>query len=284
MISQLLLSKRLYICASDYVDKPDPISSGMAISLFHDSVEIFCWCLLKELDAQVGSNTSFTSFFDKVEKSPKNPEKKRLPFKAKMVELNKARVNFKHYGNLPDISEAMKFKGYTEEFLRVSFYDFFKKDFDSISLSQLIPFDDVRDSITSSEKALASENIKDCACELAKAKNQLFSKFAKYLPEVDYYLRDADQILEKGMNMSSINIFEHLIEYLNASRNLNFVSLCGVSVREYLLMEKHLPYAVQTMNGGWRFTFTSAKVSKADYEKMINLLINLSQKLNQIIT
>ena len=45
-----------------------------------------------------------------------------LPFKVKILELNKSRVNFKHYGNLPDISEAKKFKAYTEEFLTISFY------------------------------------------------------------------------------------------------------------------------------------------------------------------
>lgn len=284
MISQLLLSKRLYFCGSDYVDKPDPISAGMAISLFQDSVEILCWCVLKELDAKVRDNASFTSFFDLVEKAPKNKSSKQLPFKAKILELNKARVNFKHYGNLPDISEAKKFRGYTEEFLRVSFKYFFATDFDSLTLTQLIPFDDIKNIVASSEKALADDNIQDCICELSKAKKQLFRKFAMYLPEVDRHLRDADRFLEKGMNMSGVHIFEYLTRYLNALRDLNFVSLCGVSIKEYLLMEQKLPDAYQTMDEKWHFTLKGRNVSKDDAEKMINILIEMSLKLNQMIT
>ena len=71
MINQLLLSKRLYIIGSNYVEAPDPISAGMAISLFQDSIEILCWSVLKDLDAPVKENTPFTSFFDLVEKAPK---------------------------------------------------------------------------------------------------------------------------------------------------------------------------------------------------------------------
>jgi len=284
MISQLLLSKRLYLFGSNFVEKPDPISAGMAISFFQDSIEIFCWSLLKELDAQVKDTTPFTSFFDLIEKAPKNTESKKLPFKAKILELNKARVSFKHYGNLPDISEAKKFKEYTEEFLRVSFHDFFKTEFDSITLSQVIPFDDIRRAIMSSEKALGDDNLEECICELAKAKKLLFEKFAKYLPEVDRHLRDADRLLEKGMKTSGVRIFQYLTEYLNALRNINFVSLCGVSIKEYLLMQQYLPHAYQTMDGKWHFSLKSIEVSKDNLKKVINLLIDLSLKLSQMIS
>lgn len=285
MIKQLLLSKRLYVSGSNYVEVPDPISAGMAISLFQDSIEILCWSILKDLDAQVKDSLPFTSFFDLVEKAPKNKESKKLPFKAKMLELNKARVNFKHYGNLPDISEAKKFKGYTEEFLRVSFNDFFKSDFDSISLSQLIPFNDIRASVESAEKALLTQDIEVSVCELAKAKIQLFKKFARYLPEVDYNLKDADQILEKATNFSGVHIFQYLAEYLEVLRNINFVALGGVSIREYLLMERALPRAYQTMDDKWHYTFLSSELpSVDDANKIINIMINLALKLGQIIS
>lgn len=285
MISQLILSKRLYICGSDYVEKSDPISAGMAISLFQDSVEILCWCILKELDARVKDNDSFTSFFDLVEKAPKNTDSKQLPFKARMLELNKARVNFKHYGNLPDISEARKFEGYTEEFLRVSFKDFFGIDFDSLTLTQLIPFNDIKDIVASSEKALAADNIKDCICELSKAKTLLFGKYAMYLPEVDRHLKDADRIIAKSVNIQgSLRIFEYLTQYLNALRNLNFVALCGVSMKDYLLMEQKLPHSSQTMSGKWHYSLKGRDVSRDEAEKMISILINLSLKLSQIVS
>ena len=283
MINQLLLSKRLYIIGSNYVDAPDPISAGLAISLFQDSIEILCWSVLKNLDAPVKENTPFTSFFDLVEKAPKNNESKKLPFKAKILELNKARVNFKHYGNLPDISEAKKFKGYAEEFLRVSFNDFFDADFDSISLSQLIPFDDVRTSIESAQELLKQNKVQDASCEIAKGRTLLFNKFSKFLPEVDYQLRHADQILERVANTSGINIFAYLVQYLNALRNINFVALCGVSIIDYQLIESSLPKTSESVSGKWHYTIISDP-SADDLRKIINVIINLSMKLGQIIS
>ena len=283
MINQLILSKRLYMFGSNYVEVPDPISAGMAISLFQDSIEICSWSILKELDAQVNDNTSFTKFFDFVEKAPKNKESKKLPFKAKMLELNKARVNFKHYGNLPDISEAKKFQGYSEEFLRVSFNEFFNLDFDSISLSQLIPFDDVRDSVESAEKALLDNDLNLAACELAKGKAQLFDKFAKYLPAIDNSLRNADQFLEMGKGRSA-RVFHDLSNYLDTLRNINLVALCGVSINEYLVMQKSLPSTTQTIDGTWNYFFFGPEPSVDDAKQIINIIINLALKLSHIIT
>ncbi len=288
MITQLLLSKRLYICGCSYVDSPDPISTGMAISLFQDSIEVFCWSLLKKLDANPNEKSPFTSYFDLVEKATKNNESKKLPFKAKIIELNKARVNFKHYGILPDMSEASKFQGYTEEFLRVSFTEFFNTDFDNISLSELIPFKDIREVIISSEKAFSEDRLDDCSCDLAKANSMLLGKFSKFLPEVDCHLRDADNIFatrDNVYNVYGVHIFRYLSDYLKAFRHVNFLALCGVSMKEYLLMEQYLPCTYQTADGKWHFKRTNTnKATKDILLKIKNCIINLSLKLNQIIS
>ena len=62
MKEQLLLAKRLFLIGSGYAEKDDPVSAGVSISLFQDSIEIFIWSLLKNLDAEAKEQTSFTSF------------------------------------------------------------------------------------------------------------------------------------------------------------------------------------------------------------------------------
>lgn len=284
MITQLLLSKRLYTCGVSYVDSPDPISAGMAISLFQDSVEIFCWSLLKELDVATRENCPFTSYFDLIEKAPKNVESKKLPIKAKMIELNKARVNFKHYGNLPDKSEAAKHKGYTEEFLRVSFEKFFDKDFDSISLSELVPFPNIRTVIVSAEKHLSAEEHWDCICDLAKARTMLMDMFKRFLPEVDSHLKDADQLFATRNGYRPGSVFRYLSEYLEGFRRVTFMTLGGVSLKDYSIMEQYLPYAYQTLDQRWHFgKKNTSEVTKETMLRIQNSIIDLSLKLSQIL-
>jgi hypothetical protein len=40
-----------------------------------------------------------------------------LPLRGQLDDLNKARVNFEHNGQLPTMSDAIRFSGYTQEFL-----------------------------------------------------------------------------------------------------------------------------------------------------------------------
>ncbi len=130
MVKQLLLCKRLLIEGSDFAERSDPVSSGMAISLFQDSVEMFVWTLIKKRGIKVKDEAAFTSNINALQR-----EGLTLWNIPKLLELNKARVNFKHYGNLPAPDEAGKFQTYVEDFLRTSFADHFSTSFDDVSLS-----------------------------------------------------------------------------------------------------------------------------------------------------
>ena len=136
--------------------------------------------------------------------------------------------------------------------------------------------------IISSENALNVDNIKDCVCELAKAKKLLFGMFSKYLPEVDSNLREADRFFETKYRFSP-KFFSYLSQYLNNLRNINFVALCGVSMKDYLLMEQYLPYAYQTADQKWHYNLKYTQPSKEIALKISLILINLSIKLNQLI-
>ena len=108
----------------------------------------------------------FTTLLDKVEKSSEGT----LPHKAKMIELNKARVGFKHYGNLPASSEAEKFRSYTYDFLVVASQRYLEVDFEKVSLSSLISDPKVRNHIEAAEKDLAFEDKRgsfgSCSCAI----------------------------------------------------------------------------------------------------------------------
>ena len=130
MKKQLLLCKRIFLEGSIFAERQDAISCGFAISLFQDSVEMLVWTLIKERSIAVKEGASFTSHLEVIQKAG-------IPISniPKILELNKARVGFKHYGNLPAPDEAIKFQAYVEDFLRASFTDHFGENFDDLSLA-----------------------------------------------------------------------------------------------------------------------------------------------------
>lgn len=115
MLAQLLLTKRLFLEGCEFTRNLDSVSCGIAISLFQDAVEMYFWALVKDRSLPVKDSFTFTSNLDAIEKAGI-----AIPDRPKIIELNKARISFKHYGNLPAPDEATKFRTYTEDFLRVA--------------------------------------------------------------------------------------------------------------------------------------------------------------------
>lgn len=283
MQEQLLLSKRLFIAGSDYSEKSDPVSAGMAISLFQDSIEMFLWFLLKHLDAQVKDTTPFTQYFDLVESAPKNDKKLKLPFKARILELNKARVNFKHYGNLPDASEAKKHRTYAEEFLFQSSMDFLGENLFDASLTKLVPLADVREHLTLAEDFLKKDEIDECLAELAKAKTLLFRQVSQFFPEPDRNLTDGDKVLSAPFQFRHVHLFSYISEYLGRLRESVITLAFGIQVKDYLFLTATLPYAAQFVAGNWSINKRRSMVSKEEAQKALGILINIGIKISSVL-
>ena len=285
MRSQLLLAKRLFLVGSEYAEKSDPVSVGMAISLFQDSVEIFLWALAKELDATVKEKFGFTSLFDAITEAPKNTESKKLPFKAKLLELNTARVNFKHYGNLPDVSEAKKFKAYTEDFLTLSSEEFLSEDFYAMSLVDLIENVAVRSHLKDAEAALKKSNFKESLSETAIAKEILFAGVANYLPEIDRNFTSFDDVLGRGIpEFQYANPFRYLSEYLESTKEIYIAGMLGVPLYEYRSISNKLPYVTIFQSGHVRVRSKGYdQISNEEAQRAFNLVQSIAFKAEKFI-
>jgi hypothetical protein len=283
MQEQLLLSKRLFMAGSEYCEKNDPVSAGMAISLFQDSIELFLWCLIKHLEAQPKENASFTQYFDLIETAPKNDKKLKLPFRGRILELNKARVNFKHYGNLPDVSEARKHKAYTEEFLVQASMDFLEENLFDASLTKLVPFPDVREHLTIAEDFLKKDEIDPCLADLAKARTLLFRQVCHFLPEPYSNIADGDKVLSATSKIHHVHLFSSVSVYLGRLRESVIILAFGIQGKDYLFLTGTLPYAAQFMAGNWTINKTRSTVSKEEAQKALDILINMGIKISDVL-
>ena len=74
----------------------------VAINQVQDAVEIFLFALADHLGVSFKEKSSFDGYFDSLSTATGAP----LPFRQRLIALNKARVNSKHYAIQPDRGEV----------------------------------------------------------------------------------------------------------------------------------------------------------------------------------
>ncbi|MDK7585094.1 hypothetical protein [Alcaligenes phenolicus] len=272
MIEQLIIVKRIFSIADQYSQKMEPLSAGLAISLFQDAVEQLSWCVAKHLDLTVKDNEGFTSLLDKIE----NHSEGKIPYKAKILELNKARVSFKHYGNLPARSESEKFRAYTYDFLVLSSQRYLDIDFENISLASLISDNRIRKHVEAAQTALLNDSVKDAVEEATLGRFFLFKELERHFPKIDGNLSKADKILERipGLQGQEIQIFSYLESYLDSVAKFNANALAGGNISEHLYFERILPHVTQFQAGNTKVNWSNrSNPTKEFAEKVIKYVI-----------
>lgn len=271
---QLLLSKYLFRKGENALKDSNSFSAGLAISLFQDSVELLLWTIAKEYPVTIKDKDGFDKLWDTVNKIEKDGNVVGLSYQARMIELNKARVNFKHYGNLPASSEAEKFRDYVGSFLTSTCADYFNMSFDDISLADLINDNDSREKIKEAVKCLKNKNAQGCIINCAHAGYIVFGSLDKILPRVDNNFMDAAMLFGGEASHSANRVFKYLGSYLNSLRDLNFVSLLSVNLADYLRFKAVTPYVFRSQNGNFQTTMRTTNFSDADAIFCIDFVTN----------
>jgi hypothetical protein len=264
----------MFLEASAYADHSDPVSVGIAISMFQDAVEIYVWTLVKERNVATKDQAGFVSNLDAVQKAGIN-----MPHSAKLLELNKARVGFKHYGNLPASAEAGKFRMYVEGFLQAAMREHFAVRFDELSLADLVSDNEIREHLRLAEQNIATASLREAAEELAKAKMLLFKRLNQYIPIVDSHLRDTDRLVNSIPGVHGTDTFTCLYEFLDALREVSLVALFRLPLRDYNFLKSNLPSALRSESGNWSLTHYRNLYSAAECIRAVSYIVNLSIQL-----
>lgn len=255
-IKQLQLAKYLYRKGTETLDQNNSMSCGLAISLFQDAVEMVMHAIVGRLDAQVKDKAPFEELWAAIPKATRNTEGLVLPYKELMRKLNKARVSFKHHGLLPAPSEGFKFQAHTEEFLRETVKRFFNLDFDSISMTEFIENPEIRDRLKEAEKCLEEGRIPDCLIKCAEAENLISDPISSLFPKPDSTITNLARLApssHKGVVLGSLS---YIREYLETLRNLSWISLIGINLRDYLKYRGMGLHAARSGSGKFQIVFT----------------------------
>ena len=165
-INKVLLSRRLYQLSQDHLSSDNEISLSVGINLLQDSVEIFLLAVAEHIDADVGNNTNFNKYFDKINDKI---APKELPFRFRLNSLNKLRVNAKHYGLSPSKTEVAGLLETAKEFFEEVSIQVFEKEFITISLITLITEGEAKTFLQTAEKDFNVKDYESCLINCRKA-------------------------------------------------------------------------------------------------------------------
>lgn len=245
-IDQLLLSKVLFLNGQDFLKRNDAISYGVAISMFQDSAEVLLRAIIKHVDADVKENEPFTSLWAKILSAKNNKNKIEVPFKSQMIEVNKARVSFKHFGHLPDSVLAFKFLDFTENFLRQSMKLFFDVNFDTMSMAELIKNKGIRDEIKKAEQWYAEGKYKECVEACTMAEIEISDQLYKILPR--FTLDNVDSgIFARGDKLK--DLISNIASEIKKQRKLLIAALLNLKLQDIIKFTTLVPSISRTYGG-----------------------------------
>jgi len=253
-VEKLLLSKFLLKTGESFIDPNDSMSSGLAISLFQDAVELVLWSVASAIEVNTGEKDGFVAIWQKINAFPGSD--KNLPFKEKIFELNKARVGFKHMGILPDPSLSFKYYRYTSEFIQVTVRQFFKIDYDSISLADLIHNKITRNHVKDAEQHLIESNYRPSliSCELAK--QEIFKQFERILPEIDTSLEDFGSRIQTIEERDDLRReWSEILSFLGEMRTRVLMNTVNIKSSDFDHYKSIAPSLFITNNGNIHTTF-----------------------------
>jgi hypothetical protein len=267
-ISQAALCRQLFCEAERYLAKGGPVSLGLAVSLGQDAVELFLRAVIKDRPLR-GAKVpdEFAKCIDYIDSAAGGDITKTVPFRGKLSELNKARINFKHYGLIPHRSDAIRLIGYVEQFFEVATQNFFALKFSEISMSDLLRSNEIKDRIKRAEQASQQNNIEEalglCAEAVSIASSNLLEAFGGIQKLVPAFLpRELSALLGSSGEYSFKGYIESLTRSLS---NLSLSLELSLDVNELMRFKTVVPIATRLIGGNFSLQrMTSYQANPAD--------------------
>jgi len=146
--------------------------SGLALLPLHDAVELFLRAAAEEKSIDLPKTLDFLEYWTAFERA-----KAPLPLKARMDSFNRARVEAKHRGTLPNQHDVARFQANVTEFLTIASRSLFGLEFEEISMSRLVRSENVRLDLEEAEKAFLVNDAETALTHAALAFHRVIKNF-----------------------------------------------------------------------------------------------------------
>ncbi len=260
--------------------------AGFSILSFHDCAEMFLLLVAENHGDNIDDKMSFMNYWNKYQD---------LTLGASMRILKDRRVNIKHKGLFPSKTDIEESRITITQFLRENTDIQFKKDFDTISLADLIDYPNIKDYVLKAEMFLNQNNLYD---SLVNAKVGFEESLSTYESDKRQW---RDSILSVGEkigkdyrnfvtnNKEGLRWFEQVTHTTNDVRNILKVSALGIDYKKYALFDFITPRVIETCRTGKdKYVYDSKEnfektrtITNQDCQFCIDFVIDCALKLQE---
>ncbi len=165
-VRRISLARHLYELGISSLRSKNDFFLFSAVNLLQDSVEAFLIAIAVHVDASIDQNTKFDKYFVEIDKKivPKT-----LPFKLKLLRLNRIRVSSKHYGIQPARDECDSLSVVVREFFDEVSAVHLGTSFSTVSTIDLLEDNDTKKTLLEAKTALEAGDHVECAINCRKA-------------------------------------------------------------------------------------------------------------------
>lgn len=164
-VRRISLARHLYQLGKSSLESSNDMHLFAAVNLLQDAVEAFLIAVSDYVQAEIDQNTKFDKYFvlinDKI--SPKE-----LPFKSKLLRLNRIRVDSKHYGIQPARDECDRVVVSVREFFDEVSSSALGVNFSTVSAIDLLAAGEIKDLLLEAKTAHESGDHETCVVACRK--------------------------------------------------------------------------------------------------------------------
>jgi len=166
LLNKILLARRLNELARENLSSVNDLSLSIGVNLLQDAVEVFLLAVSEHVNAGIQSYTQFDKYFDAINAKI---APKELPFRPRLIALNRLRVNSKHHGLAPAQSETEGLLATVREFFDEVTRAILGLSFATLTLVDLVHAGEVKDMLTAAEQAFRNGDFETCLVSCRKA-------------------------------------------------------------------------------------------------------------------
>lgn len=138
LIDRLVCSKYLMQRGKEVLDSESNFSAGLAVLNFQDAVELALRVIAEHHNVSLKENEAFNNIIDKIDKKVIGLGLNKVSNRVSLNQLNKTRVNFKHYAIRPESEDIKGLVKDVETFLINDINHYLGLDYSRLSLISLV--------------------------------------------------------------------------------------------------------------------------------------------------
>jgi hypothetical protein len=165
VIRRVTLSRYLFELATQNARSDQEVAGAACVNLLQDAVEIFLLAAADHVNVHLAVKTDFPQYLDKINEVIGD----ELPFRRRLIEINRVRVLSKHDGIPPNQKEVAGYVSDVRKFLEQACTQVLNVDFWSVSLIQLLADDEAKNLLLEAETNFRKGDYPECLIACRKA-------------------------------------------------------------------------------------------------------------------